>query len=156
MIATRDTDRYVSASVGHLPETLRPKVEQALRFAIADDIEARVASGLTLPDAERAVMRDLSEPADNARRTSMLISPHIYRVWRFVTRLTCATVLPIVYIVLFIVYAVNQGNIWITIFRPVGITMTVAMYVLVAVTGVCALVDRYGFGESDHQPQPSR
>ncbi len=149
-------DRYVDTAVAHLPEALRPQVAQAVRAQITTDIQARVDSGLTRPAAEHTVLRDLGEPTDHRLRATTLISPRLHRGWRLATSWACATVLPIVFIVLVAVYAVHQDNLWITIFRPIGITLTVAMYLLVAVTGVCALVDRYGAASSEDWPQPSR
>lgn len=71
-----------------------------------------------------------------------LIGQRVYPSWARATRLVCATVLPVVFVVLVIVYAMRQHNVWITIFRPIGITLTVAMYLLVAVTALYVAVDR--------------
>ena len=143
-MSTNRIDRYVCAAVVHLPEALRPDVDETMRAQIANQVHGHVSSGLAQADAERAVLRDLGEPADEISRTATLISPRVYPGWTRAVVWSCATALPIVYVTLVVVFAVHQHNVWVTIFRPVGITLTVAMYLLVAVTAVCALVDRYG------------
>ena len=143
-MSTNRIDRYVGAAVDHLPEALRSDVEKMMRAQIADRVHDQVLSGLAPADAEAAVLRDLERPVDETATTAALISPRAYRGWTLATLWSCATALPIVYVTLVVVYAVRQHNLWITVFRPVGITMTVAMYLLVAVTAVCALADRYG------------
>lgn len=141
-------DRYVDAAIDQLPEALRSDVEKMMRAQIADQLHHHVSSGLAPADAETAVLRDVKKPDYDSATTAALISSRVYRAWALATLWSCATALPIVYVTLVVVYAVRQRNLWITIFRPVGITMTVAMYLLVAVTAVCALADRYG-GSTD-------
>lgn len=141
------TDRYIAATVRRMPTRQRPEIEQELRAAIADDIDARVAGGQSPADAEYAAVSELGDPEQLAGRYAQtpqaLISHRVYSEWAKLTRLTCIRVPPIVFIVLVVVYAVHQTNIWITIFRPIGITLTVAMYLLVCITALFAAADRH-------------
>jgi hypothetical protein len=142
------SDRYIAVTLRELPEDQRAEVERELRVAIAANIEVRVATGETPTDAEYAALRDLGAPmvllaAQYARAPSALIGQRLYCDWVRVVRSTCATVLPIVLVVLVIVRAAHHDNIWAVIFPPLGITLTVAMYLLVGVTALFALIDRH-------------
>ena len=146
-MTTTLTDRYIAATVRRMPARQRPEIERELRAAIADDIDARVAGGQAAADAEYAAVWELGDPEQLAGRYAQtpqaLISHRVYSEWAKLTRLTCVTVLPIVFIVLVVVYAVHQSNVWITIFRPIGITLTVATYLLVCITALFVAVDRH-------------
>lgn len=141
------TDRYVAATMKHLPVNLRPEIERELRAAIADDIDARVANGQDPTDAEYAAVSEFGDPEELATRYAQtpqaLIGRRVYADWVKTTRIACLTVLPIVFVVLVVVYAVHQSNIWVTVFRPIGVTLTVAMYLLVLVTALFVAVDRH-------------
>lgn len=82
-----------------------------------------------------------------SQRPRVLVSDRVYAAWARTTRLVCATVLPIVFIVLVVVYSAHHDGVWVDIFRPIGVTLTVAMYLLVGVTTAYALVDRRDDGD---------
>ena len=141
------TDRYVAATVRQIPEKHRREIEQELRGAIADDIDARAAHGQAPADAEYATLRELGDPALLAarytHRSSALIGPDTYPAYVHALRVSCWTVLPLVYIILAVVLRAHGENAWTAIFRPVGITLTVAMYLAVGVTALFAIADRH-------------
>lgn len=146
MTTSTFTDNYITAVLSHLPDQKQNQTEHDLRATIAARTLRRVDSGDDPNAAEYATLESLGDPAALAARyvhgNGALISARIFHSWSLAIRWTCATVLPCLYLILVIVYAVNQDNIWITIFRPVGIVLTVGVYLLAAVTALYALIDR--------------
>lgn len=140
------SDKYITATLSHLPDQKQAQAEDDLRATIAAHILRRVGNGEDPDAGEYATLATFGDPASLAARyvrgNGALISARIFSSWSIATRWTCAIVLPCLYLVLVIVYTVNQDNIWITIFRPVGIVMTVGVYLLAAVTALYALIDR--------------
>lgn len=145
MTSTTLTDRYVTATLSHLPRHKQQQTENDLRAIIAANTMRRVRNGDTPETAENSTLATLGNPATLAARylneNGALISARIFHSWSLATRWTSATVLPCLYLILVIVFAVTQDNVWITIFRPVGIVMTVGVYLLAAVTALYALID---------------
>lgn len=144
-MSTTLTDRYVAAILKHLPRNQQADIELELRTAISDEVDSRVAAGEKPANAEYDTLRALGDPGTLAARyhrgRQALIGSHSYHTWSAVMRITAASVLPVVFVVLIVSYALSQHNIWITIFRPIGITMTVGAWLFTAVTGVFALAD---------------
>lgn len=144
-------DKYIAEMLSHLPQR-QQQVENDLRATIAANTMRRVNKGDDPEAAEYSTLAALGDPAVLATRylhgNGVLISTRIFRSWSVAVRWACATVLPGLYLILVIVYAINQDNIWITIFRPVGIVITVGVYLLVAMTALYALIDRQT-GDSD-------
>ncbi|MET9534887.1 permease prefix domain 1-containing protein [Streptomyces sp. NPDC006649] len=140
------TDRYVSTVVRRVPDKERSDIERELRAAIGDDADARVARGQTPDEAEYAALSDLGNPARlaarYARRAVALIGPDLYPDYKQALRGVSLAVLPPVYAVLAIVHHARGENIWVTLFRPIGNTVTVALYLAVGVTVLFAAVDR--------------
>lgn len=140
------TDEYITATLTHLPHQKQQHTENELRAMIAANTLRRVRSGDDPETAEYSTLATLGDPAALAIRyingNGALISARIFRTWSLATRWTCATVLPCLYLILVILYAIAQDNIWITLFRPIGIVITVSVYLLTAVTALYALVDR--------------
>lgn len=75
-------------------------------------------------------------------RPLVLISAASYSSWSRAVRGICAVVLPIVFVVLVVVRVAHRDGVWASIFPPIGITLTVAMYLLVGVTAIYARLDR--------------
>ncbi|HWD04036.1 MAG TPA: hypothetical protein VG674_16465 [Amycolatopsis sp.] len=163
-MTTTLTDRYVAATVRHVAGKHRGEIDRELRAAIADDVEARVAMGENPAGAECAALADLGDPAHLATRyadkATVLIGPATYLHYVRALRLLCATVLPITYVVNGIGHWVRRENAGAAIFSPFGVTLTVAMYLLVGVTGLYVLVDRFGSdrgaGEPDEEWAPDQ
>ncbi|GAA3272294.1 hypothetical protein Dvina_46050 [Dactylosporangium vinaceum] len=94
------TDRYVEATLRRLPARQRPDIEQELRASIADAIEDRVETGAELPDAERAVLTDLGDPArlaaGYADRPLQLVGPDLFLDYTRLLTTLLAVVVPAV------------------------------------------------------------
>lgn len=90
----------------------------------------------------------MSTPRFGACRgsTAALIGPNTYRFYVRAVSLMCATVLPLAYLFNDIGRAVRGENVGSLIFGPIGPTLTVAMYLLVGVTVLFVLVDRFAHG----------
>lgn len=144
---TDSTDDYVAAVVRQIPQRKRAEVERELRALIADEIDGRIASGEPAVGAERSALRDLGDPGALADRyhpgARVLLSGRVYRAWSRASFWSCAVVLPIVYVVLVVVRAVHGDNLGAVIFLPLGVTITVAMYLLVGMTALFAAIDRH-------------
>lgn len=92
------TDRYVHAVVRSLPDRSRSDVANELRALLADDVDARIASGV---DAERAIRESivaLGDPAmlaaSYSNRPLHLIGPRRYLQWWRLLRLLLVIVIP--------------------------------------------------------------
>ncbi|MFI5608788.1 permease prefix domain 1-containing protein [Amycolatopsis sp. NPDC051903] len=163
-MTTTLTDRYVAATVRHVAGRHRQEIDRELRAAIADDVEARVAMGESPAGAEYAALTDLGDPAHLATRyadkATVLIGPATYLHYVRALKLLCATVLPITYVVNAIGHWVRRENVGAAIFSPLGVTLTVAMYLLVGVTVLYVLLDRFGSergpGEPDEEWAPDQ
>ncbi|WP_433663841.1 hypothetical protein ACQPW1_18060 [Nocardia sp. CA-128927] len=148
------TDQYVAAVARHASEKHRHDVERELRATIADNIDTRVTRGAAPDRAEYAALTELGAPevlstryVDRAR---VLIGPQTYPGYRRALGLLCVTALPIVYIGQDIGYWVRGEGVGAVIFGPLSVTLTVAMYLIVCVTGLYLLVDRV------HRPRHDR
>lgn len=153
------TDRYIAATTRWLPRKYRADIERELRASIVDAIEARVNSGESYERAEFAVLRELGDPdhlaEQYAQTPTALISRRVYFTWSKTSRLLCAIVLPILFVILAVVRAAHHDNIWATIFPSIGITLTVAMWLLVANTALFVAVDRHAaHSTADESRQP--
>ncbi|NNC10329.1 hypothetical protein HII28_00320 [Planctomonas sp. JC2975] len=159
-MSTKATNEYIAAVARRVPQRKRNDVEAELRALIADEIDARLEAGEPEAEAERAVLRELGEPGVLAERYSpgsrVLLSRHVFRAWARTCGWSCAIVLPIVYAVLVVVRTVSGDNPGAIVFLPLGTTITVAMYLLVAITALFAVVDRHdarlGSGLGDDRP----
>lgn len=146
------TDRYITGTKYHLPQQKWQQTENDLRAMIAANTMRRVRNGEDPEAAEYSTLATLGNPATLAARylneNGALISARIFRSWSLAARWACATILPCLYLILVIVYAINQDNIWITIFRPIGIVITVGVYLLAAVTALYTLIERQTNGNN--------
>lgn len=145
-MTTNLTDRYVAATLRRVPERHRPDIERELRAAIADDVDARLANGGSDKDAEFGVLRDLGDPirlaAGYSNRSLTLIGPDLYPSYvRSLTVLGLAT-LPALAAVLVVVSAAQGRGFWASIFGPLGVTLTVAVYLAFVVTVLFAVAER--------------
>lgn len=142
------TDRYVWAVLKSLPESKRVDIDRELRGSIADEVDARVASGEDAAAAERAVLTDLGEPSALARsytgRVLALIGPDLYPAYVGLLKMLYAVVLPIVTVVHLVVQAfagTEPGGL-------VGGTVAIALSLIVHLgfwtTLVFAIAERAG------------
>lgn len=154
-MTTALTDRYVAATLHRVAGKHRREISQELRAAIAEAIEAHIEQGQSPAQAEYAALKELGDPARFAARyadrCAVLIGPNVYRSYVIALRLLCAIVIPVVFIVNDIGYWTRGDSIGTRIFGPIGITLTAAMYLLVAVTVAFLLVDRSAADGPDGQ-----
>jgi hypothetical protein len=154
-VTTTLTDRYVAATLHRVAGNRRREIDQELRAAIAEAIEPHIEQGQSPSQAEYAALKELGDPARFAARyadrSAVLIGPNVYRSYVIALRLLCAIVIPVVFIVNDIGYWTRGDSVGARIFGPIGITLTAAMYLLVAVTVAFLLVDRSAVDGSDGQ-----
>jgi hypothetical protein len=90
------TERYIAAATRSLSTSTQADVREELQAAIADDVEARIASGESAADAEYAVIMALGDPdalaASYADRPLHLIGPKYYLTWWRLLKLLWAIV----------------------------------------------------------------
>ena len=145
-MTTSLTDRYVAATVRHVGGKHRGEIERELRAAIADDVEARVELGEEPGRAELAALTELGDPAHLATRyadrATVLIGPRTYPTYKRFLGFACVTVLPVVYLINSVVYWARGENAGTAIFGPIGVTLNVAVYLLVGVTLLFFAADR--------------
>lgn len=79
------TERYIAATVKSLQPTAQDDVRAELEASIVDAVEARFEQGEQREEAERAVLRELGDPAVLAARYAdrplHLIGPRYYLTW---------------------------------------------------------------------------
>lgn len=139
------TDRYVYAVTRSLPESQRADIEKELRASIADAVDARVESGVQRDAAERATLTELGDPArlasEYAGRPSWLVGPQYYYYWQSLLKLLAVTVLPIVFVVLFIINFI-EGGIGQAFAGAIWVVITVAVHLGFWVTLLFAIAER--------------
>jgi hypothetical protein len=142
------TDRYVWAVLKALPESKRTDIDRELRASIADDVDARVASGEDAAAAERAVLLDLGEPAKLAAsytgRTLGLIGPDLYPGWVALMKMLYIVVLPIAtiaYVVVQVFAGTEPGGV---LGGTVAIVMSLLVHLGFWTTLVFAIAERTG------------
>lgn len=145
-MTTTLTDRYVAATLQPVARKHRREIDQDVRATIAESIDAHIAQGQSRTQAEYAALTELGDPARFAARYAdryaVLIGPNVYRSYVITLRLLCAIVIPVVFIANDIGYWTRGESVGARIFGSIGITLTAAMYLLVAVTVGFLLVDR--------------
>lgn len=142
------TDRYVWAVLKSLPESKRVDIDRELRGSIADDVDARVASGEDPTAAERAVLLELGEPGALARsytgRVAALIGPDLYPAYVGLLKMLYAGVLPIVTIVHLVVQAFAGTEPGGLIGGTVAIVFSLVVHLGFWTTLVFAIAERAG------------
>lgn len=145
------TDRYVAATVAHIPANQRADIEQELRASIADAIDAKAApasDALRAGEAERAVLEALGDPellaATYAERPLYVIGPRTYLPWKRLTVLLLWIVVPIVAGLAGIASLLDGDGWGSAIGATVGAAWGTAILLIFWVTVVFALIDRYG------------
>lgn len=142
------TDRYVWAVLKSLPESKRVDIDRELRGSIADDVDARVASGDDPAAAERAVLTELGEPGALARsytgRVLALIGPDLYPAYVALLKMLYVVVLPIVTIVHLVVQAFAGTEPGGLIGGTVAIVFSLVVHLGFWTTLVFAIAERAG------------
>jgi hypothetical protein len=142
------TDRYVWAVLKSLPEDQRSDIDRELRATIADDVDARVASGAPEAEALRAALLELGRPsrlaAGYSGRPLWLIGPDLFIDYVRLLKLLAIIVLPIVAIAIFVVNALSGVPIGGVIGGTIGSVIGTAVHLGFWTTFVFVLVERTG------------
>lgn len=140
------TDRYIQAVTRTIPDEQKSDVAAELRGSIADQLEARLAVGATLDDAERDVLNELGDPdklaAGYADRPLHLIGPRYYLEWWRLLKLLLAIVVPLAAFGIALGQTLAGAPIGAIIGTTIGGSITVAVHLAFWTALVFALVER--------------
>jgi hypothetical protein len=140
------TDRYIQAVIRTIPEQQRGDVAAELRGSIADQLEARLAAGGALDDAERDLLNELGDPdklaAGYADRPLHLIGPRYYLEWWRLLKLLLAIVVPLAAFGIALGQTLAGTPIGGIIGSTIGGAITVAVHLAFWTALVFALVER--------------
>ncbi|AMB59330.1 permease prefix domain 1-containing protein [Microterricola viridarii] len=140
------SERYVFAAGRSIPEKQRAELEPEFQELIADSIEAQRASGLSEPDAERAALVELGDPARLAarytERSLQLIGPRYYLTWLRLLKLLLAIVVPVAAAGVALARMIDGGGVGDVIGGAVSTAISATVYVGFWVTVVFAIIDR--------------
>jgi hypothetical protein len=140
------TDRYVYATLRHLPARQRPEIERELRASIADATDDRVAAGTDPGEAERAVIAELGDPArlaaGYADRPLYLIGPTLFLDYIRLVTLLVAVVFPATAGGIALAKALDGDAVGDILGTAFGTAFTVAVHVVFWITVLFALAER--------------
>lgn len=138
-------DRYLAAIARELPEAERADITAELRDELLTNIETREAE-LGRPVTEQELNDELTTfgnplvVAGRYRRIQHLIGPGMFPFWLAAVKATL-TVIAVVYVVLIVLGLISSGRIHDSdLPEPV----LVVGFAFGVVTGVCALIERFG------------
>ncbi len=150
------TDRYVWGVLRAVTTAQRKDLEPEVRAMVADAVEARIAAGVLLAEAERAAIAELGDPdvlaARYSDRTMVLIGPHWFGEWKRLLTILLPIVVPIA--ILASTGAAHLGG------KPpaelVGIAVSagfnVAIQLTFWITVVFAVIERSGEAQAEARP----
>lgn len=142
------TDRYILAVVRSVPEKQRDDVAAELRASIADQIDARVASGEPASEAERQVLQDLGAPdalaAGYLDRPLHLIGPRYYLDWMRLLKLLLAIVLPCAALGIALGQVLSGAGFGTVVGSTVSGVLSVGVHLAFWVTLVFVILERTG------------
>jgi hypothetical protein len=140
------TERYLAATLRHVPARQRVDVERELRSSIADAVEDRVAAGESQAVAETAVLEGLGDPgrlaAELSGRPMYLIGPDLFLDYRRLLTVVLGIVVPITAAALGAIELVRGGGIGDAIGAAIGAGINVAIHICFWVTLIFVLVER--------------
>ena len=147
-MTTTLTDRYITATVRSLPESLQAEVRDELRASIADAVDARTENGEPLEHAERAVLTELGDPgvlaAGYADRPLHLIGPKYYLTWWRLLKVLIAIVPACAIGGVAIAQALNGASIGAVIGESIAIGLSVIVHLSFWTTLVFFILERTG------------
>ncbi len=147
------TERYVQATVRHVPQAQRPDVARELRASIADMVEARAGAGQSPGDAERDALTELGDPerlaATYAGRDLVLIGPRLFLEWWRLLKLLLAIVPAILVVITVIGGVADDHSAGKIVGDAVGAAWNVAINIAFWVTLVFAMIERFAPDEVD-------
>jgi len=148
-------DRYVFTALRRIPQQQRADIDRELRTSIQDAVDAQVEAGESPQEAIERTLLELGDPdrlADRyADRSTYLIGPETFRVWRRLLITLLSTVLPVVVAVTVIVQLLEDPSIGKVIGVVVDTVLTVGVHLAFWTTLVFAIVDRTTQGRADLQ-----
>ncbi len=148
------TQRYVSAAVAGVPDGQRHDVQAELAASVADAVDALVASGLPVDQAERQAITDLGDPAVLAEqfggRPRHLIGAAYYPAYWQLLKTLELVVVPIVGAATLLAQGLVGTSIIETVLGSVGAMFQVGVQLAFWVTLVFAVLER------THTPVPVR
>lgn len=143
-------ERYIAAVRRALPEASRADVEKELRASLADDIEARIESGVDPATAEREALLAMGDPdrlaAEYAGRPLWLIGPALYLDWRRLLTVLLSIVLPIVIAAVVLAQALAGSGPIDIVLSAAGTAFSVGVAMAFWVTVIFAIIERAGAG----------
>ncbi|MFN3866334.1 MAG: hypothetical protein ACK4MD_06430, partial [Demequina sp.] len=153
------TDQYVAATLSRTPSSQRAEVEEDLRAAIADALEARLDAGEFAAEpqpasaAEKTVLSEMGDPellaATYADRPLQLIGPRLYLQWKRLTVLLLSIVLPVIAALIPVGMWLGGEDFGSVIGTTIGGTLNVGVHLVFWVTLVFAVLDRQGARAED-------
>lgn len=154
------TERYVAAVSRGVPEDQRPDVERETAAAIADLMEARMASGQEREAAERAALLELGDPvrlaAEYSNRPLQLIGPGLYPDYVRLLTVLLAVILPLTAIGATLGNLLAHGEPGRTAASAATTTLSVLVQLCFWVTAVFAVLERTGNGRPLTRWQPDQ
>lgn len=139
------TERYIAATIAHLPADQRDDVALELQASIADAVEAYPGDPAS---AEKTVLQDLGDPerlaATYANRPLALIGPRVYLSWKRLLTLLLWIVVPVITVLAGIGAAVDGREPISVVGNALAAGLGVGINMAVAITVIFALVERYG------------
>lgn len=143
-------ERYIAAVRRALPDASRDDVENELRASLADDIEARIATGADPETAERDALAAMGDPdrlaAEYAGRPLWLIGPALYLDWRRLLTVLLSIVLPIVVAAVVLAQALAGSGPIDVVLSALGTAFSVGVAMAFWVTVIFAIIERTGAG----------
>lgn len=143
------TDRYVQAVLHSVPSEQRAEVEQGLRASIAAEIAERVAQGLNVVEAERAVLTEFGDPmrvgAARSGRVLALVGPAVFPAYVRLLRLLLVIVVPIITILSGLGSAIAGEEPVAVLTSAIGAGFSLGVQLTFWVTVVFAIIDRRGW-----------
>lgn len=142
------TECYISATIKTLPPATQDDVRAELEASIGDAVEARAEQGETRPDAERAVLTELGDPAvlaaRYAERPLHLIGPKYYLTWWRLLKLLLWIVPVCVAAAVALGLTISDAPVGEIIGQTIAITLSVAVHLCFWTTLVFVVLERSG------------
>jgi hypothetical protein len=140
------SNRYIEATLRHLPGHQRSDIDRELRTSIADAVDDRVQAGADRAEAEVAVLTELGDPerlaAGYAERPLHLIGPALYLDYVRLLRTLLGVVLPVVTLVVVIVQIAEKSTVGHIIGSTISTVITTGVHIAFWTTLVFVILER--------------
>jgi len=156
MDAATLTDRYVDAAMRTVPDGQRADLAAELQASIADQVEARIATGEPGDRAERAVLTELGDPeklaAGYTGRQLHLVGPRYYLDWWRLLKLLLWIVIPCAGAGVALGQVLGDAPVGEVIGSSVVAMLTAALHVAFWTTLVFVVLERTGHETMNAEP----